>query len=128
MHIRRGDSFMAARWMPGLESFLVPARRIKALYGARHIFLSTDCAFTARACEELTDFECATLPLDREVYDVGSRAAPEHNPSESAYDQWIERRIQLGEVDGADAALHAIAEVDTLSRCDYFLGRLDSAI
>ena len=31
MHIRRGDSFMAARWMPGLESFLVPARRIKVL-------------------------------------------------------------------------------------------------
>lgn len=128
MHIRRGDSFMAARWMPGLDQFLVPARRMQHLYNVTHIFLSTDCAETAQQCHELQDFTCATLPLERSVYDVGASHAPEYNPKESAYDQWIERRIQLGEVDGSLAALHAIAEVDTLASCDYLIGRLDSAI
>lgn len=128
MHIRRGDSFMAARWMPGLETFLEEARRMKERYAVRHIFLSTDCDDTARACAALEEFECTTLPLERGLYDVGARQAPEHNPTESAYDQWIERRIQLGEVDGSVAALHAIAEIDTLASCDFIVGRLDSAI
>ena len=29
---------------------------------------------------------------------------------------------------GSEAALHAIAEVDALADCDFFVGRLDSAI
>jgi hypothetical protein len=94
--------------------------------GAEHIFLSTDCADTAAQCRALTEMRCTTLPLERGLYDVGASRAPEHNPHESAYDQWIERRIQLGQVDGSLAALHAIAEIDTLASCHYFVGRLDS--
>ena len=110
--------------MPGLDAFLVHARRMRDRYGVGHIFLSTDCADTARACDDLEEFHCTTLPLERSVYDVGAGDAPEHNPTESDYDQWIERRIQLGEVDGSEAALHAIAEVDTLASCHYLIGRL----
>ena len=34
----------------GLETFLEEARRMKERYAVRHIFLSTDCDDTARAC------------------------------------------------------------------------------
>jgi len=128
IHVRRGDSFMAARWMPHFENFLREARAMKELYGVSNIFLATDDVETVEKCHALQDFECFSLPIDRKIYDVGASQAPEHNPAESQYDMWVERRIERGELDGSATALHAIAEIDTLSQCDYFIGRLDSAI
>mmetsp|Transcript_15655 Transcript_15655/g.36248 ORF Transcript_15655/g.36248 Transcript_15655/m.36248 type:complete len:95 (-) Transcript_15655:29-313(-) len=61
------------------------------------------------------------------MYDVGARNAPEHNSQEWGHDRWIEHRALVGEVDGSLAALQAIADIDTLAGCDYFVGRLDSS-
>lgn len=127
MHVRRGDSFLAGRWMPSLDVYLEHARRMKRLYGVNHIFLSTDCEDTVRQCAEMSEFECAALPFDREMYDVGARHAAEYNSQESRHEDWIENRVLRGDVDGSKAALQAIADIDTLAGCDYFIGRLDSS-
>ncbi|EKX42090.1 hypothetical protein GUITHDRAFT_111943 [Guillardia theta CCMP2712] len=81
-----------------------------------NIFLATDDVETVEKCHALQDFECFSLPIDRKIYDVGASQAPEHNPAESQYDMWVERRIERGELDGSATALHAIAEIDTLSQ------------
>lgn len=115
MHIRRGDkcerTTRAAQGAhidgacdPRFRAYKEAAVAMQERYGVRHIFVATDDAGALAACRGWANFTCAAF-------------GHEGRGSNSVRNG--EARASSGRV-----SLEIILDVDTLARCDYFVGSL----
>jgi hypothetical protein len=122
MHVRAGDKCSSGRSIGaalcpleggGLERmYWSAARRMRSLYGAKTIVLATDSDSVVRSCRETLGregFECAALLIDRKAYNRHRGV-------------WIEHRVDMGEMDGSQLVVDALADIDVLGDCDMFIG------
>ena len=119
MHIRGGDACHAGRYCPSnlTATFFAEAAEMRRRYGANRLLLATDNAAAARLCREgVMGFTCLTMPMRRDKFDAA---------------EFIEHRVaqhENGELSGSTVALDALADIDMLADCDFFVLVFRSAI
>ena len=119
MHIRGGDACHAGRYCPAnlTATFFAEAAEMRRQYGANRLLLATDNAAAAKLCREgVLGFTCLTMPMRRDKFDAV---------------EFIEHRVaqhEEGELSGSTVALDALADIDMLADCDFFVLVFRSAI
>ena len=118
MHIRGGDSCAAHRYCAKNRTvYFVEAARLRAIYGVNRVTLATDDAEAAALCARAPlGFECTSIAIDRSKFE--SRTFIEHRVAEH----------KNGPLSGSAVALDALADIDALADCDYFVLLLRSAV
>ena len=112
MHIRHGDKRSAAQ---ETAHYHAAARTLQNRYGVRHIFLATDDTSAARACRLWEGFTCVVF-----------RGVSEHNSGHLANAYGQLRGAPSGRNTSEDT-LRVLLDVDTLARCDFFVGAFASS-
>lgn len=109
MHIRVGDKCAAGHTAGVCDREFRPyrqaAEQLRERYGARHIFLATDSRRAAAACRTWAGFSCVSFD------GAGHGANSVHN----------------GHNRSSEVTLSILLDVDTLARCDYFVGSFYSS-
>ncbi|KAL3905769.1 MAG: hypothetical protein SGPRY_010798 [Prymnesium sp.] len=120
MHIRHGDK-CRLRLMPSLlcksiAPFMKAAWRLHERYHVRNIFLATDDTNMLAACRASSHFNCIAYPdQTRGLNTVRVHTAP------SVKDR---NDTSWSRATNSSVALSIFREVDTLARCDFFIGTL----
>ena len=121
MHVRRGDKCRvgarnrAVSNLPGglcdpsLSAYREAAEAIQRQYGANRIFLATDDAMALSECRQWGGFLCSAF-AGNGSFERGANSASNAEQGERAA--------------GITAAM--LLDLDTLSRCDYFIGAFAS--
>lgn len=119
MHIRGGDSCHARRFCPNnlTATFFAQAAELRRRYGVNRLLLATDNPRAAELCaRRVLGFECLTMPMQRDKFESST---------------FIEKRVEAheeGELSGAQVAIDALADLDMLADCDYFVLLFRSAM